>query len=137
STFLFQPSFTSEPTNRYQRSTQALPIRVIIKLPKMKLSMTCVLALTAPVLAAPVAQSSYDDYGSYNNVPAPAVENPPAPAGGYGSYGDYNGVAAPPVENPPAPAAGYGSYSDVPAPAGGYASYGTYKRGTEKEEVKV
>ncbi|KAL5377799.1 hypothetical protein DPSP01_009577 [Paraphaeosphaeria sporulosa] len=96
----------------------------------MKLSATLLLTLTTSVLAAPVAQSSYSEYGSYSNVPAPA--------GGYGSYGDYKGVAAPPVENPPAPAAGYGDYSNVPAPAGGYGSYGTYKRGAEKqEEVKV
>ncbi|KAJ4359767.1 uncharacterized protein N0V89_000323 [Didymosphaeria variabile] len=77
----------------------------------MKYTIT-LFTLAASVLSAPVAQSSYDDYGSYNNIPAPAVENPPAPAAGYGSYGDYN---------------------NVPAPAGGYATYGAYKRDVEKE----
>ncbi|KAK7183636.1 hypothetical protein PSPO01_10294 [Paraphaeosphaeria sporulosa] len=101
----------------------------------MKLSATLLLTLTTSVLAAPVAQSSYSEYGSYSNVPAPAGDYISLPPG---SYGDYKGVAAPPVENPPAPAAGYGDYSNVPAPAGGYGSYGTYKRGAEKqEEVKV
>ncbi|KAL6708956.1 hypothetical protein ACN47E_002083 [Coniothyrium glycines] len=63
-----------------------------------------VLALAAPSIAAPIAQGTYNDYGSYENVPAPPVNNPPPPAAGYGSYGAY------------------------PAPAGGYGSYGAYKK---------
>lgn len=74
----------------------------------MKLTLA-LLALVTSVIAGPVPQSSYDDYGttppahfhyallhantlpgSYDNVPAAPVDNPPPPAGGYGSYGMYS-----------------------------------------------
>ncbi|CAO2655847.1 Nn.00g046500.m01.CDS01 [Neocucurbitaria sp. VM-36] len=84
----------------------------------MKLTVTF-LALAASVIAAPIAQGTYNDYGSYDDVPTPPVTNPPPPAGGYGSYGDYGDVPAPPVNNPLPPAGGYGTYGD----------YGAYKKG--------
>lgn len=88
--------------------------------------------------------------GDYDNVPAPPVENPPAPAAGYGSYGTSPSSRSSPASLyyspfPPSTRTNTttGTYDDVPAtpPASGdYGSYGSYKRDEAKaaeDEVKV
>ncbi|KAF1952447.1 hypothetical protein CC80DRAFT_174210 [Byssothecium circinans] len=111
---------------------------------------TLILALAASALAAPIAQSSYDNYGASLHsfiqsyillilpTSSPVILLEPAfhctNSNLTTSTGDYSNV---PVNNPAPPAGGYGSYGDYgntptppvnnpPPPAGGYGSYGAY-----------